>query len=146
MEILYDFKNEHIAEAVVLSCIDFRFIKQTNDFIENVLKIKSYDRPAIPGCTKSINEAINNDDLSIKCISIPIELHKVKKVVLIHHQDCGAYGGSKKFNNINEEKEFHINELKKAYNKLSSIYSDIEYILVYAQINNDKIFFEIIDK
>ena len=146
MKIPFKYKGVHSCEAVVLACIDFRFWKETVEFIEKELGIKSYDFPSLPGAAKAINES-NGSDLAMSCISVPCDLHHVKKIVIINHQDCGAYGGSVKFENEDDEQKFHEEELKKAKEKLSAKYPDKEIILVYARLadNQENIEFVIIN-
>ena len=130
----FKFKNIHSCEAAVLTCIDFRFWRETLEFIEKKLGIKSFDFPSLPGAAKAINECVDGD-ISMQCVSVPHDLHHVKKVVIVNHQDCGAYGGSKVFNGDGAaEQKFHEEELKKAKAKILAKYPDLEVILAYAKL------------
>ncbi len=138
LRIKFKYKGIHHCEAVVLSCIDFRFWKETVKFVESELKIKTFDFPSLPGSAKAINES-NDETFVFGCISVPIELHHAKKIVIINHQDCGAYGGSVKFNNDEKlEQEFHEKELNKAKKKILGKYPDKEIILIYAKLVDEK--------
>ena len=138
MKTNFRFKNIHHCEAVVLTCIDFRFWRETVEFIENELKIKTFDFPSLPGSAKAINES-NDETFVFGCISVPVELHHAGKIVIINHQDCGAYGGSAKFDGDDKaEQEFHETELKKAKEKISAKYPDKEIILIYAKLVDNK--------
>ena len=133
---MFKFKGVHSCEAVILSCIDFRFWKETVEFAEKELGLASFDFPSLPGAAKSINEG---DELAMKCISVPCDLHHVKKIILINHEDCGAYGGSAKFGDDRKaEQKFHEEELQKAKNKIAEKYPEKEIILVYARLADDK--------
>ena len=134
MKLPFKLKNIHSCEAAVLTCIDFRFWRETVKFVEDGLGIKSFDFPSLPGASKAINEA-QDGDITMQCVSVPHDLHHVKKAVIINHQDCGAYGGSKVFNGDEAaEQKFHEAELKKAEEKILEKYSDLEVILVYAKL------------
>lgn len=136
MKALFKYKNIHSCEAVVLTCIDFRFWRETVRFVEEELGLEVFDFPSLPGSVKAINE---DNNLAMQCISVPVELHHVKKIVLINHQDCGAYGGSVRFNGDDEaEQKFHEGELKKARKIILEKYPDKEVILVYAKLTEDK--------
>ena len=137
MKIKFRYKDIHSCEAVVLTCIDFRFWKEAVKFVENELEIKSFDFPSLPGSAKAINES-SGEDLAMSCISVPCDLHHAKKIVIVNHQDCGAYGGSAKFGNVEEEQKFHESELKKAQEKIAEKYPEKEYILVFAKLADDK--------
>jgi len=143
MKLPFKFKNIHSCEAVILTCIDFRFWRETVKFIEEELDIKFFDFPSLPGAAKVINtgvtKAIKNflsgDDLVMQCVSVRRDLHHAKKLVIVNHQDCGAYGGSKVFNgDESAEQKFHEEELKKAKVKVLKKYPDLEVILVYAKL------------
>jgi carbonic anhydrase len=147
MKTNFRFKNIHKCEAVVLSCIDFRFWKETAEFVENELGIKTFDFPSLPGSAKAINES-EDEQFVFGCIGVPVELHHAEKIVIINHQDCGAYGGSAKFNGDSEaEQKFHEEELKKAKNKILAKYPDKRVILAYAKLvdNRENIEFISID-
>lgn len=134
MKLPFKFKNIHSCEAVVLTCIDFRFWRETLEFIEKELSIKSFDFPSLPGAAKAINECADGD-VSMQCVSVPCDLHHAKKLVIVNHQDCGAYGGSKIFNGDEAaEQSFHEAELKKAKDKVLIKYPDLEVILVYVRL------------
>lgn len=135
MKYKFRYKGVHSCEAVVLACIDFRFWKETMRFVEKELGIKIYDFPKLPGAAKTINECASNDDMAMKCIDIPCRLHQVRKVVIVNHADCGAYGGAKRFNgDIEAEQRFHEGELRRAGEKIRQHYPGKEVILVYAKL------------
>lgn len=135
MKTEFKFKNIHSCEAVVLACIDFRFWKETMKFVEEELEIKSYDFPKLPGSAKAINECQSELDVALRCIGVPCNLHHVEKIVIVNHADCGAYGGSKKFQgDLEAEQKFHESELQKAKEKILKYYSNKEVILVYAKL------------
>jgi carbonic anhydrase len=139
MKTKFRHQNVHHCEAVVLTCIDFRFWRETLEFIENELGIKTFDFSSLPGAAKAINESAGDNDIAVKCISVPCDLHSAKKIVIVNHEDCGAYGGSAKFNGDQEaEFEFHIKELKKAKEKISAKYPRKEIILAYAKLTDNK--------
>ncbi len=127
----------HKCDAVVLCCIDFRFWRETMQFADEKLKIKSYDFPKLPGAAKAINESAEGD-MSQSCVSVPCDLHEVKKIVIVNHEDCGAYGGSGKFEGDKDaEQEFHSQELRKAREIIQQKYPNKEIMLYYARLNED---------
>ena len=135
MKTEFKYRDVHSCEAVVLACIDFRFWKGTMKFVEEELGIKSYDFPKMPGASKAINDCLSEVDVPMKCIGVPCDLHHVKKIVVVNHSDCGAYGGSAKFNgDSNAEQRFHEEELQKAKAKILEKYPEKEVILVYAKL------------
>lgn len=144
MEIAENYKTSfgydgiHHCEAAVLCCIDFRFWRQTMRFAEEHLGLKSYDFPKLPGAAKAINESTEGD-VSQGCFCVPCDLHQAEKIVIVNHEDCGAYGGSSKFEgDKNAEEEFHSEELKKAREVINQKYPDKKVELYYARLSDDK--------
>jgi len=136
MKLPFKYKDIHHCQAVVLTCIDFRFWRQTLKFVEKELRIKSFDFPSLPGSAKAINDCRDDKDLAMSCISVPCDLHQARTLVIVNHQDCGAYGGSKNFNGDNRaEQMFHQAELIRAKKKIASLYPDLQIILVYAKLD-----------
>jgi len=138
MKTKFRYKDIHLCEAVVFACIDFRFWRETLEFVENGLGIKHFDFPSLPGGAKAILDCDLANDAATQCISVPCELHQAGKIVIINHEDCGAYGGSKEFQSREVEQKFHEEELRRAKEKLSAKYPDKEYILIYAKLDDEK--------
>ena len=78
---------EHICEAAVVHCIDFRFQHFLNDWLTKRFGIQNYDRISWAGGAKDFASVQGQIEISRR-------LHKIKKVILINHEDCGAYGSS----------------------------------------------------
>lgn len=133
----FKYKGIHHCMAAVLTCIDFRLWQETVEFIKSELGIDDFDFPSLPGAAKAINES-QGDDLAMSCISVPIDLHHAKKIVIVNHEDCGAYGGSAKFSGDAEaEQKFHEEELRKAKEKILAKYPEKEVILIFAKLVDD---------
>ena len=128
----YGFKNVHFCEAVVITCLDFRFRWQTAAFIRQYLNFEPFDLSGLPGASNRIN---SKSKAAVSCFSVPCDLHGVKKIIIVHHQDCGAYGGSEGFNDAKQEQEFHEEELRKSREKILKMYPDQEVILIYARLD-----------
>lgn len=109
-------ENHYNSQACVIWCFDDRFSKALATYTSEC-KIGDYDLVKIAGGAKSLAspENSNERDFVLKQIKISIKLHNTKKVILMNHADCGAYGGSKSFGNDDMcEKLAHSEELQKA--------------------------------
>ena len=117
-------------EAVVLSCVDYRTWPDVVDYVQNVLNIAKFDFPSIPGGVQAI---IKGNELALYCIDAPVTLHQVDKIILVNHEDCGAYGGSENFihGQIHEQRT-HETELIRASRILSKKYPDLEIIALFS--------------
>ena len=116
-------------EAMVLSCIDPRFQSKVYKYLKSKNLIGKYSSFTIAGAGIGVTHKKfkkwhstfwDNFDASIK-------LHKINKLIVINHQDCGAAkiaNGNKKFNSFIEHKMHKLSfknikiKLKKKYPKL----------------------------
>ena len=123
-------------QAMVLSCMDPRFQPIVYDYLKKRKLNGKYSAFTLAGSAIGVTAIRfkkwhksfwDNIDVSIK-------LHKIKKLIVINHYDCGAakmINGKKTFNKINEtkihRKSFIMikNKFKKKYPSL-----DIETILI----------------
>jgi len=81
----------------------------------------------------------------MKGIFIACRSHSVRTIVLSAHEDCSAYGGSKKIVSKTVEREFHIKQLQQAKDSIAKTLLDdlslsetekIKHIL-YAHFSED---------
>ena len=90
-------KNQDLQDnkqlGLVLSCIDYRFIDKTIEFLKQDCCIDAFDHTILAGASLGFNQTeytswkltlLNHIDLAIK-------LHDIKKIVVVDHEDCGAY-------------------------------------------------------
>ena len=109
---------------MVLSCMDPRFQPIVYNYLKKKKLIGKYSAFTIAGSAIGVTASKfkkwhktfwDNIDTSIK-------LHKIKKLIVINHRDCGAakiINGKKEFNRANETK-IHKNsflKLKKLFRK-----------------------------
>ncbi len=99
----------HSCRTVVISCLDFRFQSGLRRFLVSRGRKDNYDLLSVAGSAKDLSGT--NRGYILKQIEISCLLHGVKEVYLIHHLDCGAYGGSQSFKNLKDEKSRHLADL-----------------------------------
>ena len=99
---------------VIISCIDYRFWPEALSIFEK--NFGRFDVIEMAGGSKNIASPMHQFDQQaiLENIKVSIDLHQAKVIILTNHIDCGAYGGSKKFDTMKEEVAFHKKELKKA--------------------------------
>ncbi|MBU1167819.1 hypothetical protein KKC60_05470 [Patescibacteria group bacterium] len=136
----FTYQEDHEAEAVAIFCMDHRFQKATHHFIEDGLGIKHYDRVTIAGAGKSLLEPKDDPDYQVleKQIDLSAHLHKIKKVLIVHHADCGAYGGKKSFGNSDVEEQKHLDDMEAIKQKVLGIIPGVEVIKIYMALTEDK--------
>jgi len=130
--------DQHSCELAVIQCIDFRFRQSDQEAIEKGLDIKNFDLIRIPAPAKSL---IENEQLSPEIVSIITNvccgLHKVEKILVLGHWDCGGYGGSSSFSSAKDEEEKYVADLKKAQAVLLETFPRQEIIIGYSRENQE---------
>lgn len=83
----------HDIKALLITCMDYRFIDSFYAEAQDLGIEHSYDRVALAGDIKNIVKPAQPQDaeLMLRQIEISHELHHIKEVVVISHQNCGAY-------------------------------------------------------
>ena len=120
--------EKHICQAVVIHCIDFRIQEAIHDFLQG---FHGVDHISLAGGVKELLEK-GKESLTFSNLEISSRLHEPKKIILVQHEDCGAYGGSKAFENAQKETEFQREQLEKAKELLSvSFFQAIETKIAY---------------
>lgn len=113
--------STHTCDALVVACIDFRFQEYLKSWLGRAMHGKTYDYVGFAGSTKSLDTIIGQLDISKR-------LHHIKEVVLIHHEDCGAYGAE-------STPERHTVDLRKARDVVTAAYPDLTVALYYLHLD-----------
>lgn len=130
------FKNKgHDCKNLVIRCMDFRFSPYTRELLTNAFAdegdIFEYDSPGVGGGgSKSIIDD-SSRSVVVGALDIALSKHHVCRVVIVDHVDCGAYGGSQRFDSLEEEERFHRDQLLKARDILKEKYPEVEIVLFY---------------
>lgn len=122
MKMYREKEKQHTCEAVVVHCIDFRFRKSLAEFLESRFG-DSYDLVSVAGGVKRLVSDPLNNNFILEQIKISDALHKPGVILLIQHEDCGAYGGSQAFGDFSTEQEAQSQELEKAETLLKQQFS-----------------------
>ena len=124
---------------MVLSCMDPRFQPIVNNYLKKRKLNGKYSAFTIAGSAIGVTASKfkkwhksfwDNIDISIK-------LHKIKKLIVINHQDCGAakmMNNKKFFNNI-IEKEIHKRSFKLIKNKFKKKYPSLSIETILISLN-----------
>ncbi len=83
----------HKAKACVILCIDFRFQKHTQKWLEEKGYIGDSDEIVVAGVCRDIVKPIEDFHKSalLRQIDLSVQLHDPDEIVIIDHQDCGGY-------------------------------------------------------
>lgn len=92
--------------------------------------IAYFDRLGVGGASKAILDEITRPTV-IGAVSIAMEKHQVKRLIIIDHIDCGAYGGSGQHQSPEIEEKFHRGKLYLAKEILQKEFPSLEIITLY---------------
>ena len=90
-QLRYDASRMH---AAALYCSDGRVGEQFDDFLQNGLSLPRYDRLCLPGgpaCLAGHPQANLEEKGVVDELRFLVEVHKLRRVVLIAHQGCAFY-------------------------------------------------------
>ena len=111
-------------EAMVLSCMDPRFQPKVYKYLKNKKLTGKYSSFTIAGGAIGVTAKRFKKWHStfFDNLSTSIKLHKIHKLIVINHKDCGAakiVNGKKKFNSIVENRihKESFKKIKKVINK-----------------------------
>ncbi len=111
-------------KAMVLSCIDPRFQPLVYNYLKKKKLTGKYSAFTIAGSAIGVthDKFKKWHSVFIENLSTSIKLHKIEKLIVINHTDCGAAkiaNGKKEFNSLNENKihKVSFNKLKKIVKK-----------------------------
>jgi len=130
--------------------MDFRFHSDIRDFLVSLGLKDEYDLVSLAGVTKGLAEddALSKE-LILKQIEISKKLHSISEVYLIHHMDCGAYGGHQAFDSLEEEKSKQLTDLSTAKKIINEKFPAMEVKKILARVESrdekNEIDFELIN-
>ena len=111
-------------KAMVLSCIDPRFQPIVYNYLKKKRLIGKYSSFTIAGSAVGVtaNRFKKWHKVFWENFDTSVKLHKIKKLIVINHRDCGAakiINGKKEFSTINETKvhKTSFQKLKKIFKK-----------------------------
>ncbi len=81
------------AEALLLSCMDFRLVDELHRYMDGRGLANRYDHVILAGASAAVIHDKFKDwhDTFWGHLAAAIDLHKVHKVIVVDHRDCGAY-------------------------------------------------------
>ncbi len=113
--------EKNITDAIVVHCIDFRFQKYLNDWLNENVGGGNYDRVALAG-------GVLDFETVFAQIKIAENLHEIKKVILVNHEECGAYGAEGSI-------ERHAADLRAAREKINQAFPNLHVELFYLRLD-----------
>jgi carbonic anhydrase len=107
-------------EAVIITCIDFRFQRIFDRWLRENFDGRNYNRVAYAG-------AVKDWQIIFPQIEFSYRVHHVRKVVLVNHEDCRAYGSEGTL-------ERQLADLRASRDKIWEKFPELDVALYYARL------------
>lgn len=120
----------HTCTAALVKCMDFRLTRDIHRWLEEKGLVNDCDIISVAGASKDLVE--NPNGYVSTQVSLSVQLHQVRQVLLVHHLDCGAYGGSGACKDRAEEVSMHKAEMDKARAIISGRFPNLEIQTYFA--------------
>lgn len=108
-------------DALVVTCMDFRLQKLLDPWLARVLGWDNYDRVSVAGAAKALDSVLRHVDTAVR-------LHDVQLVLLLNHEDCGAYAGQ-------GTPQRHQQDLWEAAKQIRENYAGVTVLLGYLTLD-----------
>lgn len=121
-------RDKYQCDAAVLWCFDNRFELGFRKFLKRI-GVKNSDLIKIAGGAKCVAspESETDREFVLEQIRTSVRLHGTRRVILMVHSDCGAYGGLASFGGDEKaEAIHHQQELQRAADVLSQAIPEVE--------------------
>lgn len=80
------------AEALLLSCMDYRLVDDIVHYMDGRHMTNEYDHVVLAGASLgAVSEKLDWGKTFWDHLDVALKLHHIKKVIVLDHKDCGAY-------------------------------------------------------
>jgi hypothetical protein len=134
-------------QAVAVYCSDGRYGEQIDEFLSRGLGLPRYDRLAVPGgaaCLAGHFYTYREEEGVLEQLRFLVSVHKVRRVVLIAHQNCAFYSDRLHVAPLHLETRQH-EDLMKATRRVQRFGLDLQIDVFFARLNGDVVCFESFD-
>ena len=122
-----------VVPALVVCCIDYRYIQAVQRFVRQRLKVTRYGLKADAGGTLALLRGPRAVQAWIwRNLTLAYERQGVRRVFVFHHQDCLLYGGSSAFAGPGQEAAAHLRDLRRSTALLKQRFHEIRVSAFYA--------------
>lgn len=126
--------------------MDYRFHSAIREFLVSMDLKNRYDVISVAGAAKELVDGTSTALLDQ--VELSQRLHGITDVYVIHHLDCGAYGGHDAFDGVEAELSRQHEDLSKAAEIITEKFPELKVHKVLARIGKgsdvDNIDFEMI--
>ena len=103
-----------VQPALVICCKDYRYIQAIQRFVKR-RGVPHYDLKATAGGLRAILDApAPVRQWLLKDVRLVYGSQRVRRIIIVQHQDCAAYGGAARFDDPVVERQFHHRQFQRA--------------------------------
>jgi len=113
--------QKNLTDALIVHCIDFRLQGHLNRWLAQHVGEGNYDRVALAG-------GVLDFETIFKQVALARQLHEIKRVILINHEDCGAYSADAQL-------EHHAADLRAVRKKIIAQHPAVRVETFYLYLN-----------
>ena len=130
----------HQCSSALIKCIDFRLASAIDEWMEEKGIMDDCDVISVAGISKAIVEDVDSADAKfiLNQIELSVKLHGIKTLYLVHHTDCGAYGGHSAFENLETEKQKYNSDMNKAKEVINAKFPGLEVKSISADLKDSE--------
>ena len=141
------FFSKDTTDAVVITCLSFRFRSLTEAAVLRTFGIKDYDLISLAGGAKNISSPgfASRRRAVMSDIALAVEKHRVGRIILLNHQTCSKYAAAGHVFGVSErerERQFHYGELREAGRRTKKKFPDAEVLLGYLAVTSGGVVIE----
>ena len=109
------------ANALVLSCMDYRFVDDSVYFFNRIGFRDDYNKFSLAGASLGYNQTQFPEwrETCNKHIELAMQLHDINEVIVMDHMDCGAYRILYDSPSMSRQEEYELH--KKNLNKFKTM-------------------------
>lgn len=131
---------ERPPKALVLSCIDFRILESERYFLSLQNLGNQYDWTALAGASLALSGFPHKADADAfwDQLELSYQLHQIQKVIILDHQDCGAYANKidpALSQDPEREQQVHTDYLSRAYWAIRKRYPELNIELYFVTLD-----------
>jgi len=129
----------HTCSTLIVHCMDFRFIRDIRAWMEGRGMLGDCDVVAVPGVAKVLvdPQMLGDADFLLRAIGVAVNLHGAKRIILLNHLDCGAYGGARAFAAPQDERKRHERHLRRGAEIVRERFPHVAVAIALAELRPD---------
>ena len=129
-------------DALLLSCMDYRLVDETERYMTSRGLRDKYDHVILAGASLGVitDKYPSWNQTFWEHLDVAIKLHSIKKVIVLDHRDCGAFKvilGEDFSKDPLKEKFVHTDKLSAVESRIKAKYPELEIELYLMDLSGN---------